>query len=44
MALFRIHCTDGRKIDVEAASADAARKSVKDAGPVSKIKLVKGGA
>lgn len=43
MTTFRIHFQDGRKIDVQAPNAVAARKlpSVKDSGAVIKIKVVK---
>lgn len=46
MPTFRVHFTDGHKVDVDAATADAARETeaVKLGGPVSKIKIVKGGS
>jgi hypothetical protein len=42
---FRVHLASGEKIDVPAATADAARKTVQASHPgeiVLKIKIVKG--
>lgn len=43
MPVFRIHFTTGRKLDVEAANADQARKIASDKGhgPITKIKRVR---
>ena len=44
MPTFRIHFHGGHKVDVQAPTADAARKLpvAKEGGVISKIKLVKG--